>query len=1398
MKLSKTLSRAVLLVASLCTAIQPVVAQADDVFKTRIPISVSAVNANLTAINFGTAPVGVTLEANTYFTNSTGSDLTLTAGSFTTNGYAKLVSTGCTGTISAGDSCAMTVALAVPAVGAVSGSIYIATGMAAGPDAIVLSATGLAGAPGLVSTPATESFGMGAVGGAGGAPHAITISNTGDASANISNVVSLSSSYLVDSSACKLVLAAGDSCIVQVSFTPRSLGTLSTNLRIYLADGTTLPSSALTGTGVQGVPKWTLPPDFQFYDMEVGAMSAVHQAILQNTGKGDLQILSITKQGDGAFILRGNDCPTVLVPNATCLVSLQAQVFDSNVHNANLLLTSASSSAPATKVALSARALYSQGFAAPSALQFTDIPKGQTSTQTFSLTNTGTKPLGVRGMSVDTPFTLASDCGTAIPAYGSCLINVSITPSVVGTFNGAVRLTTDSAVTPSLTVALSGNAVSTDTFDVSSASLDFGQVQVGATPQLAVSLLNTGAVPLSISTLTVSGAHFGAKHNCVDVSVGATCQVLVTYTPVSNGAEIGSLTVSDGVTSRDISLTGTGLAAALTATAYSMNFGSVDTGKSAAQTVQIVNTGNDGANLTFAIGSGYAITSGTCTNYLLAGGLCTVAVTFSPIAAQVYSSVLAIGGANLGPMSIALSGRGVAPLVTSFALSNSVLDLGPVTVGQTGSATVLVTNDGTTALTLAPIAATTAGWAVTHNCTNILPSSTCQVLVTFSPTQDGSAAGTSTMTSTGATSKLISYTGMGVSSALTAAPASLSFGSVTVGSSSVQTLSLANPGALPLNLASVISAGYTIGNSTCGASIAAHGTCTVSVTFTPDMVQPFPGTIVLSGATAGPLTIALSGTGAAPALLVPHWSLSTASANFGQVTMNSSKVLAIQVVNDGQTYLPAFITSVSGDGYSLVSGCAAALSPGDSCALNVTFNPTVSGQTFTGSISVAQGSDVRTVSLTGATTEVPALVLDGQTDFEVFNLSIDAPNAHSFKVTNASSSSVSGISFNLPTTTTSAYYRDAAADLCTGKTLSAGASCTLSVVFKPSTVGLFNQTLTVSSTQGRTSSVAMSGRGGAAVFDVAPQVVDFGKVVMGAPITKSVVFKNTGTTVILSNPSVSSSSPNFTVSTTGCATVRPGARCTIDITHDPVDIGNHSATITVSMGGTSHTVSVTGYAGEVTFDIDEPVGGVADFGPVPVTSILPVTITYRNTGTLTASLSSNSFGSNITLLETDLLACKSVAPGETCSAVVHVQVDAQDFLYGEIQPIAHFYDNVSQETVDAYLPTVIILGSGTPSEMFSNTAIAFGDIAVGATSVKSLLVVNLSTQPLNISAVSVSGNAAYKVTHNCQNIAPFGSCYLTGKFAPTVAGAVSGTMSAKLSNSPTVHTFALAGTGIAH
>jgi FG-GAP-like repeat/Abnormal spindle-like microcephaly-assoc'd, ASPM-SPD-2-Hydin len=180
-----------------------------------------------------------------------------------------------------------------------------------------------------------------------------------------------------------------------------------------------------------------------------------------------------------------------------------------------------------------------------------------------------------------------------------------------------------------------------------------------------VTLTNNGTRPLTISSIKAKGLEFAMSSTCgKTVAAGGACQVSVTFSPKSQGEELGTVNISDSASSKPqvISLVGDATVVQLSPT--SLNFGSVPVGsKSAPQNIQITNTGQRALTITKVSLAGFETQdyaeSNNCPSSLGPGASCIAKVTFTPTKTGPRSAGLQVvdnGGAS--PQTAPFSGTG--------------------------------------------------------------------------------------------------------------------------------------------------------------------------------------------------------------------------------------------------------------------------------------------------------------------------------------------------------------------------------------------------------------------------------------------------------------------------------------------------------------------------------------------------------------------------------------------------------------------------------------------------------------------------------------------------------------------------------------------------------------------
>ena len=232
-------------------------------------------------------------------------------------------------------------------------------------------------------------------------------------------------------------------------------------------------------------------------------------------------------------------------------------------------------------------------------------------------------------------------------------------------------------------------------------------------------------------------------------------------------------------------------------------------------------------------------------------------------------------------------------------------------VGTTSPQTVTVglSNIGNVTMSLTSVAITgdsTGSFSQTNTCTAVLaPNATCQVTIYFTPTTTGVLGATLQVVDTAPGSpQTVPLSGIGTSSTpqpqVSLSASNLSFGSQTQGTSgTAQAITLTNTGNATLHISAINLTGsypkdWTQTN-TCTAPLAAQGTCTISVTFSPSDNGVLSAIVTIADdAPNSPQAINLYGN-APPAVLL------NASANGGSTT---ATVAAGQTANYNLQAIP--------------------------------------------------------------------------------------------------------------------------------------------------------------------------------------------------------------------------------------------------------------------------------------------------------------------------------------------------------------------------------------------------------------------------------------------------------------------------------------------------------------
>jgi hypothetical protein len=391
-----------------------------------------------------------------------------------------------------------------------------------------------------------------------------------------------------------------------------------------------------------------------------------------------------------------------------------------------------------------------------------------------------------------------------------------------------------------------------------------------------------------------------------------------------------------------------------------------------------------------------------------------------------------------------------------------------VTLKNSGKATL-------TGISIAITGTNISDFPETTTCTSsLVAGASCLIKVQFKPAAAGARSAAVSITDNAAGSpQQVPLSGTGTTAKLS--PTSLAFGTWAVGlTSTVDKVTLTNVGTAALTITSVAVTGTEAGDfpetaTTCGASLAAAASCTISVTFKPSTTGTRSANLTFTDSASGsPQQAPLSGTGTT-AEITPR------NLNFGTLALGlTSAAKTVTLKNVGTSAIT--ITSIAitgteaGDFPQTATTCGASLAVAASCTVSVTFKPSTTGArsatlTFTDG---ASGSPQKVpLSGVGTTAELSPTSLN----FGSVTVGSTALNTVTLKNVGTAAMTISGI------TISGAAAGDFGESGC-GSSLAAGASCTISVTFKPTKTGARSATLKITDgAAGSPQQVSLAGTG---------------------------------------------------------------------------------------------------------------------------------------------------------------------------------------------------------------------------------------------------------------------------------------------------------------------------------
>lgn len=484
---------------------------------------------------------------------------------------------------------------------------------------------------------------------------------------------------------------------------------------------------------------------------------------------------------------------------------------------------------------------------------------------------------------------------------------------------------------------------------------------------------------------------------------------------------------------------------------------------------------------------------------------------------------------NLLTIGMAILLLGMAPLgasaaTTQIAFTPTNLRFGAITVGQTTTLLVTMSNPGQTSVTISGITAQNPEFTTSYVSLPLvlLPGQSVNLNVSFTPTATGWTGGFIKFTRNALNAPLyLQVEGLGLSSEpVTASPSIVSFGQVAIGTSSTVPVVLTNARSWGVNLLALqtTGTGFSMKGGAFPMTLGAGQSVTLSVTFAPQSAGTAGGSLFVSGPG---LAIPLTGTGTAAGQLT----IAPAPLNFGNLTVGTTRTQPLTLSATGANVTVSSATSSSSQFVLQGPSFPLTIAAGQSVPFNVAFTPQSSGAVSGSLLFVSNASNSQTqgpspsssipLSGTGVTqgtlATIPAALAFGNAQVgNSTSVSETLTNTGGTSLTISAATAV-GAGFSLN-------------GLALPLTLAAGQSTSFTVLFSPTASGAASGSVNLTSSASDSSlSIPLTGKGvTAGALAANSPTLAFSNVQVGNSASLSETLTNTGgSTVTISQANLS-------------------------------------------------------------------------------------------------------------------------------------------------------------------------------------------------------------------------------------------------------------------------------------
>jgi hypothetical protein len=335
-------------------------------------------------------------------------------------------------------------------------------------------------------------------------------------------------------------------------------------------------AAATNQTSAQTSPQLTVSAASLSFGSTMVNTPTIQSLTLTSTGTAPVTITSAAVSGAG-FTMVGAGLPVTLNPQQAMTLQVQFNPATAGAATGQIAISSNSTSGGTSMVALTGTGTTASGpqtspqlAVSATSLSFGSVAVNTGSTQSLTLTSTGTAPVTVSSAAISgVGFTIvAQTFPVTLNPTQSVTIQIQFLPTAAGTASGQITINSNSTAGGTALVALGGTGTAGNPqLTPGIASVSFGSVAVNTPTTQTLTLTSSGTTAVTVNSAVITGAGFTIVGGSFPVTLnpGQTLTLQLQFTPTTAGALAGQITISSNSVNGStavVPLSGTGTAVA--------------------------------------------------------------------------------------------------------------------------------------------------------------------------------------------------------------------------------------------------------------------------------------------------------------------------------------------------------------------------------------------------------------------------------------------------------------------------------------------------------------------------------------------------------------------------------------------------------------------------------------------------------------------------------------------------------------------------------------------------------------------------------------------------------------------------------------------------------------------